>query len=70
MYSVCTYSVCISTDFTDHCYVTDHCYDLGVKGQGQICLKSVLLLARQFPFSLLDGGCSYLALAYHVCFNP
>ena len=22
--------------------VPDHCYDLGVKGQGQMCLKSVL----------------------------
>ena len=33
--------------------VLDHCYDLGVKDQGQINLKSVLQLVTRTPLSFL-----------------
>ena len=56
--------------------VSDHQYDLGVKGQGQmylitndlgakgqgqICLKSVLPLVTSTTLIFLDRGCSHLA---------
>ena len=41
--------------------VPDHCYDLGVIGQGQIHLISVLWLIMQIRLSFFYQGCSYLA---------
>ena len=41
---------------------SDHRYDLGVKGQYQIYLNSVLITARNANSSFVfDGECSYLA---------
>ena len=34
---------------------SDRRYDLGVKGQGQIYLRSVLWLVTPFPLSYYDG---------------
>ena len=42
--------------------VSDHRYDLVVKGQCQIYLNSILITARNAnSSSVLDGECSYLA---------
>ena len=41
--------------------VSDHQYDLGVKCQGQIYLKSFLLFLMQSWLKPFNAGCSYLA---------
>ena len=41
--------------------VPDHQYDLEIKEQCQIYLKSILRLVTLTPLSFFDGGCSYLA---------
>ena len=41
--------------------VSEYRYVIGVKGQGQVFLKSVLQLVRQTTLTFFDGGCLYLA---------
>ena len=42
--------------------VTDHYYDLGIKGQGQINLETVLWLVTQTPLL-------FLILMFHIVYN-
>ena len=41
--------------------ISDHRYDLEVKGKGQIHLKSVLQIETRTSLSPFDRSCSYLA---------
>ena len=41
--------------------VSDDRYDLGVKGEGQINLKSILWLVIGSTLTIFDKGCSYSA---------
>ena len=41
--------------------VPENGYDIGVTDQVQILLKYVLLFETYHPFSIFDGGSSYLA---------
>ena len=40
--------------------VSDHLYEIGVKGQGEIYLKSVLWLLMRTSISFVDGWYLYL----------
>ena len=48
--------------------VSEYGYDLEIKGQSQIFLKSVTLLIIQTPLSCIDEVCLHLAqiIAYNV----
>ena len=46
--------------------ISEYGYDLEIKGQGQIFLKTVTLLIIQTPLWCIDGMCSYLAQQLHL----
>ena len=46
--------------------ISEYGYELEIKGQGQIFLKTVTLLIIQTPLWCIDGMCSYLAQQLHL----
>ena len=46
--------------------ISEYGYDLEIKGQSQVFLKTVTLLIIQTPLWCIDGMCSYSAHQLHL----